>query len=102
MRVAEAIGLISREGPCTVCHIAAVEAFHAECYFRALAIKGVCRSCHFRVHRRFLDPEGWRAFLSDCARADDWSTSLLVREISREEAMLLAAQPDIFAALRAW
>lgn len=97
--VARNLGLIARSAPCDVCGQPAGSARHGEIYARPLAARPICRSCHFRLHRRFGDPVGWEQFLSAMPAAD-WVYSLLTRELSRAEMLEVARQPDVFAALR--
>lgn len=101
VRIAEHLGLLRRGQFCSVCHIAKVEHWHHEIYARPMTAMSVCRSCHFHVHRRFVDPDRWHAFLSERARAGDWTLSLRTVELDRHEASRIAASPDIFAALAA-
>ena len=97
--VARGLGLIARTAPCDVCGQPAGSMRHGEIYARPLAARPICRSCHFKVHRRFGDPVGWEHFLSAMPAAD-WVHSLLTRELSRAEMLEIARQPDVFAALR--
>lgn len=99
VRIAEQLGLLGRDGICSVCHTARAEQFHAELYIRCIAVKQVCRSCHFHVHRRFVDPDRWHSFVSDRSQPGDWALCLRVIQLDRREAEEIAAQPDIFAAL---
>lgn len=101
VRIAEQHEWVRREGFCSVCHVANAEHFHAENYLRPIAVKRVCRSCHFHIHRRFGDPERWRRFLAVRARPGDWALSLWTVEPDRLQAKRIAAAPDIFAALAA-
>lgn len=97
--VARNLGLIARTDLCDVCSRPAGSMRHGEIYARPLAARPICRSCHFKVHRRFGDPVGWQQFLSTNPAAD-WVHSLLTRELSRAEMLEVADQPDVFAALR--
>jgi hypothetical protein len=101
VRIAEAFGLLRRDGTCSVCHRVAAEQFHAESYLRPMVVRQVCRSCHLRIHRRFSDPAGWHSFLSQRARPGGWAVSLRTIELDRQEAERIAAASDIFAALAA-
>lgn len=97
--VARNLGLIARTAPCDVCGQSAGSMRHGEIYARPLAAQPICRACHFKVHRRFVDPVGWEQFMSPMPAAD-WVHSLLTRELSRPEMLEVARQPDVFAALR--
>lgn len=97
--VARNLGLIARTAPCDVCGQPAGSMRHGEIYARPLAARPICRSCHFKVHRRFGDPVGWEQFLSAMSAAD-WVHALLTQELSRSEMLEVAEQPDVFAALR--
>lgn len=97
--VARNLGLIARTAPCDVCGRSAGSMRHGEIYARPLAARPICRSCHFKVHRRFGDPVGWEQFLSAMPAAD-WVHALLTRELSRAEMLEIARHPDVFAALR--
>ncbi|MBT2132707.1 hypothetical protein KK137_00035 [Croceibacterium sp. LX-88] len=99
LRIAEQLRLLIPANCCSICRTSGAEHRHAECYFRPLAIKQVCRSCHFRVHRRFFDPPRWRAFVEEHSRPGDWAISLRTIELNRDEAIQIAAAPDIFASL---
>lgn len=97
--VARNLELIAKTAACEVCGRPAGSARHGEVYARPLMAKPICRSCHFKVHRRFGDPDGWERFLSTMPAAD-WVHSLLTRELSRSEMLGIAKEPDVFAALR--
>ena len=97
--VARNLGLIARTASCDVCGRPAGSMRHGEIYTRPLAARPICRSCHFKVHRRFGGPVGWEQFLSAMPAAD-WVRCLLTRELSRAEMLEVANQPDVFAALR--
>jgi len=97
--IAERLGLLSRGGRCSVCHSASAEQFHSEVYLRSVAVRSVCRSCHYRVHRRFVDPNGWHVFLGGRARLGDWALCLRTFELDRQQAEQVASARDVFAAL---
>lgn len=101
LRIAQRLGLVLRAHVCAVCKSAPATQDHVEIYGRCLVSIPSCRSCHFRVHRRFSDPGQWRALMRRRGAGPDWVTSLRMIELTREEAMVVAAAPDIFAALAA-
>ena len=96
--VARSLRLITRTGACTVCGAPAGGMRHSEIYARPLTAQPICRSCHFKVHRRFKDPERWIAFI-EAVPAADWVYCLLTRELTRSEMLEIAKEPDVFAAL---
>ena len=100
VRIAEQLGLLSRGRFCSLCHTARAEQFHAENYLRPIAVKAVCRGCHFRVHRRFVDPSGWRLFLKERVRAGEWALCLQTMELTRPEIEQVALARDIFAEIK--
>jgi hypothetical protein len=97
--VARNLGLIVKTAACEVCGRPAGSMRHGEIYARPLMARPICRSCHFKLHRRYGDPDGWEKFLSTMPAAD-WVRSLLTRELSRSEMLRIAEEPDVFAALR--
>ena len=99
LRVAQRLGLAQREPICSVCRRADATQDHTELYARPILSMPVCRSCHFRIHRRFFDPGQWHALLRRRAGEADWASSLRTVELDRQEAMRIAAEPDIFASL---
>ena len=60
----------------------------------------VRRGCHFRVHRRFVDPSGWRLFLKERVRAGEWALCLQTMELTRPEIEQVALARDIFAEIK--
>jgi hypothetical protein len=96
--VARSMGLLSHNAECEICRDNQSAGSHTEIYVRPMTTKPVCRSCHFKIHRRFRDPDRWSEFLSQMPAAD-WVHSLLTKELSRVEALEIAEAPDVFAAL---
>lgn len=99
LHIAHRLGLLAWPTACTICRHNHHIGLHAEIYFRVFTSKPICRSCHFHVHRRFMRPDEWRLSLRQFPNADDWVRQLQTTELTRDEAMAIAAKPDIFAAL---
>ena len=99
LRVAQRLGLAQREPMCSVCWTAEATQNHTELYARPIISMDVCRSCHFRIHRRFVDPGQWRALLRQRGHEANWASSLRIVELDRQEAMRIASAHGIFNAL---
>lgn len=98
--IAERLGLLGPRGHCSLCDGGPAEQMHTELYARPILSSAVCRSCHYRVHRRFRDMRGWQAFLTTFKLdAHHWAKSLWLSELSRAAALEIAQHADIFAAL---
>lgn len=97
--VARNLGLLPRAGKCEVCCVNEANGSHSEIYHRCMTTKPICRSCHFKVHRRFKDPDRWLAFIVTVPAAD-WAYAVLTRELSRSEMLEVAQERDVFEALR--
>lgn len=82
---------------CTICGHDQNLHHHLENYFRALYVKPICRPCHYRLHRRFVDPDPWH-HLTD--RHSGWATMITMVELDREEAQGLATRPDPSTSVR--
>lgn len=88
-RVAELQGWIEPERGCSICGSPGPLQRHNENYFRPFTAKPICRSCHCKVHLRFTRPDRWRAFAAQ-HRGAGWHADLLLRQLTRSEAMALA------------
>ncbi|KWV91736.1 hypothetical protein [Erythrobacter sp. YT30] len=97
--VARNLDLLPRSVKCEVCRVRDANGSHTEIYHRCMTTKPICRSCHFKVHKRFQKPERWLAFIETMPAAD-WVYALLTRELSRAEMLKVARAPDVFAALQ--
>jgi hypothetical protein len=86
-------GWIDWHQECSICGRTSSLHYHAENYFRPLVVEAVCRSCHFRIHRRWREPDVWLRFLAQHAGAQ-WIAKLRTRELTRSEAMALAKKVD--------
>lgn len=99
VRVAEDMGLLTRRERCGLCRAPDAHQRHGEFYFRPLTSRPICRSCHFHVHARFKRPENWSALVQRMPDAEPWVHLLRPVELSREQAMRIAMQSDVWAAL---
>lgn len=99
--IAWRLGWLPRGQPCSICKGKQAEQGHQELYFRPFALMPVCRSCHARLHRRFGSPGRWEEFKEGLS-PDNWARSVLTEQISRLDAMRLAAEPDWLAALTSY
>lgn len=68
---------------------------HTELYQRPLLSKPICRPCHYRLHRRFRDPEPWLSLVRQ--HSQTWAIALLMTELTRRGALILAQKADPFA-----
>lgn len=96
--VARTLGLLPRTGKCEVCRVNDANGSHTEVYLRCMTTKPICRSCHFKLHRHFKDPERWLASI-ETVPAADWVYCLLTRQLTRSEMLEVAKEPNVFAAL---
>lgn len=101
LRIAERLGLIAFGPQCAICKEAIASQKHVEIYSRWATVIPVCRSCHFHIHRRFVDPSGWQNLLHRCRTEIRWANALGTTELSRAEADIIAEKPDVLAALAA-
>ena len=101
VRVADDLGLLGTRRRCGLCCAPDAPQRHAENYFRPLTSRPICRSCHFHIHRRFKQPDEWRARVLQEVNADDWIARLLTVEMTRDEAMLMAMQWNVWGTPRA-
>lgn len=76
---------------CSVCGLASGLHYHSENYFRPLLVQPICRSCHYRVHRRFSEPSRWLAFLSGHENVS-WIAMIAMEQLTRAQAITLAAR----------
>ena len=67
---------------------------HVEIYFRPMMAEQICRSCHYRVHRRFVDGQSWLACIPD--RYSGWALQIPLVEFTRSEAQAIALLPGLF------
>ncbi|WP_340317916.1 hypothetical protein [Rhizorhabdus argentea] len=81
------------EEACSICGATGSLGHHNENYFRPLAAKRVCRSCHGKIHRRYRHPDRWREFVEQRG-GEGWYAFIAPRELTRAEAIILARQPD--------
>jgi len=100
VRVAEDLGLLGTRQQCGLCRALAAPQKHVENYFRPLTSQSICRSCHFHIHRRFKQPHEWRTRVMQAVNADDWIARLLTVEMTRNEAMLMAMQWNVWGTPR--
>ena len=98
IRIAETLCLLPSRGRCSGCG-AVAEHRHTEIYQRPLFSPGVCRSCHFHIHRRFARPDRWQGFLEERVEPQSWFRSFSLAPITRELAMQIAAEADLVRAL---
>lgn len=99
LRIADQRGLLSLGDACGLCGSPDAPQRHTEIYFRALTSKPICRSCHFHIHRRFKRPDEWRLRIRQSPMAETWVRQLRTTELTRDDAMAIAVQRDVFAAL---
>jgi len=99
VRVAQSLGMLEEEHHCGLCRSREAAHLHGEIYFRPLAVRAICRSCHFHIHKRFQRPDLWAAKLAEFTGAEAWVRSLRTVELSRSEALAISRQPDVFAVL---
>ncbi len=90
VRIACRKGWLPEASACSICGRGGSGLhFHTENYFIPLLTMPICRSCHYRVHRRFSDPHGWVGFLlahPSCL----WIAAISRIELSRHQSLLLA------------
>lgn len=101
VRVAQFLGLIEEEHHCGLCRSREAAHLHGEIYFRPLAVRAICRSCHFHIHKRFQRPDLWVMKMAAFPGAAEWVRALRTIELSRSEALAIAGCPDVFAAIAA-
>jgi hypothetical protein len=94
MQIACRQGWLDYPENCSICGHSGSLHYHTENYFRPLVAFPICRACHYRLHRRFLDPHRWLARLHQEKAAASWAASITMTELTREAAMALARQPD--------
>lgn len=100
VRIAEDMGLLGARHQCGLCRGANAPQWHTEIYFRPLTSRPICRSCHLHIHLRFKRPDAWRARVRQAVHAEAWIGRLLTVEVTRDEAMHIAAQSDVWVALK--
>jgi len=98
VQIARRTGLLDLSPICSICAAKKAQGSHTELYQRCMTTKPVCRSCHFHIHRRFRDPDGWMARIAVLPVAQ-WVHALRTVELSRDQAMRIAEASDVFDAL---
>ncbi len=88
MEIAWRNGWTRRPSRCSICARTSHLAMHQEVYFRGFYAFAVCRSCHFRVHRRFREPDNWQQLL--LTHPTVWAAQLLLVELTRQQSLALA------------
>jgi hypothetical protein len=91
VRVAQRMGLLDRPRACSVCGRTSHLHHHSELYGRPLLAQPICKSCHFHLHRRFPQPDEWRAFVArhqDC----QWIARIALAELTQAEVRALERQ----------
>ena len=99
MRIAEMMGLLERRLECSGCGAQAHHR-HQEIYQRSLFCPAVCRSCHYRIHKRFMRPVEWSEFLQREVLEQSWLWCLPESPLNRAEALRIAASTDLLTALQ--
>lgn len=86
--LATRLGLVAHAQACSICGRTTDLHQHSELYGRPLLAKAICKSTHFRIHRRFKSPTRWREFISGQSR-ETWLHRIPVVELTRSEAQAL-------------
>lgn len=94
LHVARQQGWLGWPRNCVICGRGQNFHHHTENYFRPLFAISVCRSCHFRLHRRFADPIGWEKVVE--ISVGDVADRLPRRELTRTSAVIAAASVEPF------
>ena len=71
-------GWLAGPRSCSICGRDAHIHYHTENYLRPIFVRPVCRPCHYRLHRRFFDPQPWHLLTS---RYGGWAASICMAEM---------------------
>ena len=76
---------------CSICDRNINIHYHVENYLRPIYARPVCRPCHYRLHRRFVEPEPWQLL---ACRHGGWAATISTAELDRPTLCRLAQKAN--------